>query len=315
MLFSAPQLPKKPPFGRPRLPTSRAMPAAQAQGDIGLDMLFAELTGEHPILAVAHDAFNSGETSESFINKLPPEALIAFATVCTVASSLIGKWKPAFGIFMSAACTIVNGVLSTLQKPDGTEIPKPSCGPGTKYIPSFNTCGPENALSPCGNGMGFVSPQDASICVRCPPGQRYDEASSSCVEGCPQGWSFFSPKPEIGCVVPTFGQRCTLPDGSKGIVGPDGGCTPDGCEAGMIFDYATNSCVPDGTQTKTPPPEDKPQPGDNPPHGGEESGSKGMSGTTKTVLAIGALGVAVTVAIALSGKPSTPPARSEPSYD
>lgn len=313
--FSAPALPaafvgraSSLPFAPP-VPPSLVRPVAPAFGvkaatgqatsndSSGLedfDFNFADLLGMNPALAMINDAFQQGLTPEQFVNGLSPEVLISIAAACTVVSALLGKWKAPVGIFASVVCTVLNGALAAGAKPDGTPLPKPpSCPAGQVFFPEFNTCGDPNVLTPCANGLGFVSPEKSDdgkpICVRCPPGFWFASREQGCIEGCPPGMSHV---PGHGCVDPSFNTPCTPPGGGKGVHNEMGQCVQDGCPEGSVFDLVKMDCVPNGTQVQAPPPKE------NPPT--NEKKDEGMS-TTKKVL-VGLAGVSALVGLGFAAK-------------
>lgn len=221
--------------------------AAQGRGvptsDISLDMLFSELSGEHPILGAMQGAIDEGQDENQFVSSLSAAGKGALATVCTIVSGILAKLPKstiasvAIAAFVSACCAILGDYLSQPDAPDTT------CTGDQIFVQEYGRCGPKNTLSPCADGMGFVSVE--GVCIQCPPGYHYNASTHGCEEGCPPGRSYV---PQVGCVLPGFGKRCAMPDGSKGVVFQNGECTPDGCDPGYIYDFNSMSCVKEGSQ-------------------------------------------------------------------
>lgn len=256
----------------------RAVPAQDVD-----EMMFSELSGQHPILGVMQDAFNAGEKPESFMPTLSPGGLAAVAVVCAVIGGLLGKTKYGLilGPFMSGCCTLLGKIIPVESGekpvPPSDNITPPACPADQIFFPEYAACGPTTTYEPCLHDQGFLSIE--GVCVACPQGQRYNKTTRSCEEGCPEDRVLVQ---GVGCVLPNFGQRCTLPDGSKGVVLADGiECTLDGCPDGQIFDFQTNNCRPEGGEPANPG-ADKPA---------TNTETKGMSTAAKVGIAF--LGAAV----------------------
>lgn len=227
-------------------------------GDISdADELVLHIRDSFPIFAFVESAAEEGLSSQEFVDGLSADGVIAIGVLCTFAASIIGKIAAAkltnaggaaVAAMLSGACAYLGKVLSanvSENKPQpgsGTPAPPPpSCGIGEKFFAEYQACGAENAFFPCQDGNGFFSFQGG--CIACPDGQSYDQATRACKPGCPPG----QPLVHGLCLLPDYSTRCTLQDGSRGVKMSSAlPCSPDGCEEGMIYDFASETCVPEG---------------------------------------------------------------------
>ncbi len=229
-------------------------------GDGGIsdaDELVLHMRDNFPIFGLLESAAEEGLSGQEFVDSLSADGVIAIGVLCAFAATIIAKvastkLTPAGGAavaaLLSGACAYLSKVLSanvTENKPQPGSGPSSttvtSCGIGEKFFAEYQACGAENAFFPCQDGNGFFSFQ--GNCVACPDGQSYDQSTRSCKPGCPAG----QPLIHGLCLLPDYSTRCTMQDGSRGVKMSSAlPCSPDGCEEGMIYDFASETCVPEG---------------------------------------------------------------------
>lgn len=189
--------------------------------------------GGYNVPTFVASAYASGVPPEQLVNSLSVSMRDVILGMCAWAAGI-----PIIGLYIVSLCYLIKKAAEGL----GGESQTLNCPAGK--MPYNGECVDQFATTPCDGGRGYVDPVDGT-CIQCGPGYSFDPTSHVCIEGCPPETPVSNAR--WGCVAANYNQPCTV-DGQKGVIAPNGDCSPDGCGPGLKYNLDTDSCEPDSSE-------------------------------------------------------------------